>query len=88
MTLEKVRNRCCAILVGSSSSLVRPRRLLFDKPRRDAPPTSGLHPRGREVMFSRRLDLLGLNLLDHALLGRDLCRLSGAGAKRKRRTDG
>jgi hypothetical protein len=36
-------------------------------------------------MFSRRLDLLGLNLLDHA--GRGLRRLSGDGAKRKRRTN-
>ena len=39
-------------------------------------------------MFSRRLDFLGLDLLDHALLGRGLRRRSGDGAKRKRCTDG
>jgi hypothetical protein len=49
---------------------------------------SGLHPRRREVMLSRRLDLLGLNLLDRGVLGRGLRRLSSDGAKRKHRTDG
>ena len=39
-------------------------------------------------MLSGRLNLLSLDLLDHAMLGRGLRWLSGDGAKRTRRTDG
>jgi hypothetical protein len=68
--------------LGGCSRLAVP-----ERPRRGAslevrPSASGLQPTVREVMLFR-----GLDLLDHSSLGRGLRRLSGDGAKRKRRTN-